>query len=473
MLAPSFDGQILQGGHGLEKCKEVNRGLQLGGLPLFLSSDSFNNIIVIGMARVYVEVYGCSANLADAEFISGLLSSSGHKITASPEGAEGFIVLTCIVKTPTERKMLRRLSELSSRGVPVVVAGCMPEAERWLVELAAPEASLIGPGDIHHAVEALEAALEGRRLEFTGGEGLDKVLLPRVRRNPVIHIAPISSGCLGSCSYCIVKMARGHLHPYPADGIVEDARRALEEGCREIWVTAEDTAAYRWKDYRLPQLLEDLCELEGRFYIRVGMMTPNGAKRILEELLEAYRSEKVYKFLHLPVQSGDDEILRRMRRGYTVDDFREIVSRFRMAFPNMSLSTDIIVGFPGESEEQFMDSLRLIEEVRPEVLNISRFWPRPCTEAEGMPGQIHGRETKRRSSIMRRLWEKTHLEDSRRWIGWRGEILVDEHGKGGTMIGRNYAYRPIAFKGWARLGEFKGVTVKDVRIGYLLGEPID
>ncbi len=425
------------------------------------------------MARVYVEVYGCSANIADAEFISGLLMRSGHIPTASPEDAESFIVLTCVVKTPTERKMLKRLRELSSKGVPMVVAGCMPKAERWLVEQAAPGASLIGPDDIHHAVEALEASLERRRLEFIGGEGLEKVHLPRLRRNPIIHIAPIASGCLGRCSYCIVKMARGHLHSYPADGVLEDARRALEEGCREIWVTAEDTAAYRWKGYKLPQLLDELSELEGRFYIRVGMMTPNEAKRILEDLIEAYKSQKVFKFLHLPVQSGDDEILRRMRRGYSVEDFREIVSRFREAFPGLTLSTDIIVGFPGETEEQFRESLRLIEEVKPEVLNISRFWPRPCTEAERMPGQIHGRETKRRSSIMRRIWERISLEKSRGWVGWRGEILVDERGKGETMVGRNYAYRPIAFKGNAKLGDFMEVTVKDARTGYLLGEAVE
>lgn len=422
------------------------------------------------MARVHVEVYGCSANLADAEFISGLLMRAGHIPTAKPEDAEGFIVLTCVVKTPTERKVFSRLKELSARGVPLVVAGCMPKAERWLVEQAAPEASLIGPGDIHHIVEALEAALEGRRLEFTAGEGLDKVLLPRLRRNPIIHIAPIASGCLGRCSYCIVKLARGHLQSYPADGIIEDARRAIEEGCREIWVTAEDTAAYRWRGYRLPQLIEELCALEGRFYIRIGMMTPNQARGILEELLEAYRSGKVFKFLHLPVQSGDDEVLRRMRRGYTVDDFMEIVTSFREAYPSLSLSTDIIVGFPGETEEQFMESLRLIEEVKPEVLNISRFWPRPCTEAEKMEGQIHGRETKRRSTLMRRVWERISLEKGLGWMGWRGEILVDEHGKGDTMIGRNYAYRPITFKGNARLGDFVEVTVRGARVGYLLGE---
>lgn len=428
---------------------------------------------IIGeMARVHVEVYGCSANQADAEFISGLLMKAGHIPVASPKDAEGIIILTCVVKTPTERKMLRRLRDLSAKGVPMVVAGCMPKAEKWLVEQAAPEASLIGPEDIHHAVEALEAALEGRRLEFLDGKSLDKVLLPRLRRNPVVHIAPIASGCLGRCSYCIVKVARGHLHSYPAEGILEDARRALEEGCREIWVTAEDTAAYRWNGYKLPQLLEELSALKGRFYIRVGMMTPNQAKGILEDLLEAYKSEKVFKFLHLPVQSGDDEILKRMRRGYTVDDFMEIVLSFREAFPSLSLSTDIIVGFPGETEEQFRESLRLIEEVRPEVLNISRFWPRPCTEAERMPDQVHGRETKKRSSIMRRIWERISLDKSRRWIGWRGEILVDEYGKSGTMIGRNYAYRPITFKGNARLGDFIEIAVKDARIGYLVGEVV-
>jgi len=298
----------------------------------------------------------------------------------------------------------------------------------------------------------------------------DRTCLPRLRRNPVIHVAPISSGCLGNCSYCIVKRARGHLRSFPADEIIEDVRQAIDEGCREIWVTAEDTAAYRWRGVGLPRLLEEINGLDGRFYVRVGMMTPNHAKGILEDLMDAYRLEKVFKFLHVPVQSGNDDVLRRMRRRYTVDDFLEIVTRFREAVPDLSLSTDIICGFPGETEDQFRDSLRLVEEVRPDVLNISRFWPRPGTEAAEMAGQLHGRETKRRSRMLTRLWRRLSLEQSLRWVGWKGDVLIDELGREGSLVGRNYAYKPIVLPAAARVGDFVKVEVTEAKGGYLLAQ---
>ncbi|MCW4036021.1 MAG: tRNA (N(6)-L-threonylcarbamoyladenosine(37)-C(2))-methylthiotransferase [Candidatus Bathyarchaeota archaeon] len=422
-----------------------------------------------GTARVYVEVFGCSANAADSEIASGLLVEAGHALADGPGAADASVVLTCTVKTPTENKVVRRIRELSAGGMPLVVAGCMPKAQRELVAEAAPNASMVGPDNLIDIVDVVEETMGGGRVEEIHGGPLDRTCLPRARLNPVVHIAPIASGCRGSCSYCIVRRARGTLNSYPSDSIVEDARRALGEGCREIWVTAEDTAAYNWRGARLPQLLSDLTDLEGRFFVRIGMMNPDQATPLLDDLIESYGSGKVFKFLHLPVQSGNDGVLRRMRRRYTVEDFRTIVHRFRGAFTMLTLSTDVICGFPGETEDEFGDSLRLVDEVEPEVLNISRFWPRPGTEAERMEGQLHGRDTKRRSRALSARWRGRSLERSRRWIGWRGEVVVDEEGRGDSMVGRNYAYKPVVVKEPVDLGDFVSVEVTEARGGYLLG----
>ncbi len=425
------------------------------------------------MARVYVEVFGCSANAADGEMVSGLLAEAGHVLADAPWEADASVVLTCVVKAPTERRVVKRLKEVSGLGRPLVVAGCMPKAERGLVEEVVPKASLMGPDDVPRVVEVLERTLGGERVALTGRAPVDKTCLPRVRRNGVVHIAPISSGCLGSCSYCIVKNARGRLHSYPAEEIVEDTRLALEGGCREVWVTAEDTAAYDRDGVRLPGLLEMLCGLDGDFRVRVGMMTPDQAEPIVEDLIDAYGDGKVFKFLHAPVQSGCDEVLGRMRRRYTVEDFRGLVSGFRGSFPDLSLSTDIICGFPGETEEQFCESVGLIEEIRPDVLNISRFWPRPGTEAAGMGGQLHGRETKEKSRRLSRLWRRMSLEGSLRWLGWEGEVLIDEEGRGGSAVGRNFAYKPIVVGEGAPLGEFVRVRATRAEPGYLVGEALN
>ncbi len=198
-------------------------------------------------------------------------------------------------------------------------------------------------------------------------------------------------------------------------------------------------------------------------------MNPNNALPILDDLIEVFGSEKVFKFLHVPVQSGNDEVLRRMRRRYSVDDFRGLVQRIREAFPVLTLSTDIICGFPGETEEQFQDSLKLIDEVKPEALNISRFWPRPGTEAEAMDGQLHGRQTKDRSRRLSALWRRQSLEGSQRWKGWEGEILLDEVGKEGSMVGRNFAYKPVVLEDEVDLGEIVRVRVTGAHGGYLSG----
>ena len=422
------------------------------------------------MARVYVETYGCSANLADSEIVQGLLWKAGHTIVGEPESADASVVLSCTVKTPTQRKIEKRIRALILLGRPLVVAGCMPKAQRDLVAEIAPGASMMGPDNIREVVGLVEAALRGERREALEGGNPDRTCLPRIRENPVIHIAPIASGCLGSCTYCIVKKARGNLTSFPAEAILDDARAALEKGCREIWVTAEDTAAYGWEGVGLPGLLEGLSGLPGGYFIRVGMMTPNQAMPILDSLIEAYRSDRVYKFLHVPVQSGSDEVLRRMGRRYTADDYRGLVARFREEYPMSSVSTDIICGFPGETEDQFEESMRLVEETRPDVLNISRFWSRPGTEAASMEGQLHGRITKERSRRLTRLWRDLSLKGNLRWVGWEGEALVDEAGRSGGMVARNIAYKPIVLKDPVRIGDFVEVRVTEAMRGYLIGE---
>jgi tRNA A37 methylthiotransferase MiaB len=202
------------------------------------------------------------------------------------------------------------------------------------------------------------------------------------------------------------------------------------------------------------------------------MMTPNQALPIIDNLIEAYKSDKVFKFLHVPVQSGDDEILKRMGRQYNVNDFRKLIRKFRENHPLVSISTDIICGFPGETDEQFNASLSLIEESKPDVLNISRFWPRPGTKAASMDGQHHGRVTKERSRRLASLWKNLSFERNLRWKNWEGEVLVDEKGKFGGSIARNFAYKPIVLKEKVTIGDFVNIRVTEASRGYLIGETV-
>ena len=420
------------------------------------------------MVRVYLEVYGCSANQADAEIASGLLLEAGHILVECEEDADVSVLLTCIVKTPTEQKMVKRLIGLEDRRV--VVAGCMPKALRGVVEDVAPNASLVGPDDIAMIPEAVENAVSGGKVVFLSGSSPNRTCLPRQRKSDLIHIAPISAGCLGNCAYCIVRLARGMLFSFPPEGIVEDAEKAIKSGCREIWVTAEDSAAYESGGVQLPELLRMLEGIEGRFMIRVGMMTPNSALPIIDDLVDAFSGEKVFRFLHVPVQSGSDEVLSRMRRKYMVAEFKELVARFRTAIPDLSIATDVICGFPGETEDQFKESLNLIEWLRPDMVNINRFWTRPGTEAAGLDGQHYGWVIKNRSRRLDEVWWKLVADVNSRWVGWEGEVLLDEPGHSGFKVARNLSYKAITVKTDVELGEFIKVRVTGVGRGYLHGE---
>ena len=422
------------------------------------------------MPNIYVQSYGCSANTADKEIIKGTLTLNGYTVTDNPRDSDLNIILTCIVKTPTEQKIKKRIKQLQETGKPMIIAGCMPKAMNSQTTTLAPEASLVGPDDIDRVMEAVAETLNGKRVTYTDGAPSERTCMPRVRENPLIHIQPICTGCLGDCAYCIVKHARGRLYSFPADNITESVQAAVQQGCREVWLTAEDTAAYRSDGVRLPELLNMITALPGDFRVRVGMMTPNQLEPVLGDLIEAYSSPKVYKFIHIPVQAGSDQVLRNMNRRYTVQEFKHIVERLRDAFPDMGVSTDIICGFPGETPGQFRESLDLIEWLRPDVLNISRFWLRPGTEAAELPGRLHGRDTKKRSRVMTELWKRLAVQAGERWLGWEGEILIDEEGRAGSMVGRNYVYKAVAVKGEPRLGEYVTVRVVGAGVGFLEAE---
>jgi threonylcarbamoyladenosine tRNA methylthiotransferase CDKAL1 len=210
--------------------------------------------------------------------------------------------------------------------------------------------------------------------------------------------------------------------------------------------------------------------------IRVGMMTPNLALDVLDDLIEAFQNEHVFKFIHLPVQSGSDQVLKRMNRLYTVDQFRSLVETFRNAIPQVAVATDVICGFPSETRDDFDQSLSLVEEVKPDVVNISKFFARPRTAAEKMDPKVPPAKVSERSRRMTHLVKGISFEKNRTWLNWKGCILVDEHGKQpDTFIGRNFAYKPIVVrsKNESLLGTFVNVRVTKAFQTYLEAEIID
>jgi threonylcarbamoyladenosine tRNA methylthiotransferase CDKAL1 len=392
--------------------------------------------------RIYVEGHGCSASLADTEIIRGSIESGGYELVDDETIADLSILVTCTVKTVTEQRMLSRIRSLSSHGRKLIVAGCLPKANKSKVMAISPASSLLGPENLDKILPTVEHTLSGSQTISIDSGRVVKLGLPRSRLNNIVGIIEISSGCLSSCTFCQVKLVKGVVFSYPEDSIIEEARTLLSSGSKELWLTSTDNSAYG-KDSKssLPRLINRVTSLPGNFKVRVGMMNPLLAKKMMGDLIDCFKNEKIFKFLHLPVQSGSDIILKKMQRGYTVDDFIEIVRTFRRALPNLTLSTDMIVGFPTETEQEFEESMDLLARVRPDVVNISRFGARDGTKAAAMDGQVGTDTSKSRSTRMTSLVRQIQKENNSKWIGWQGSVLVDERVKN-AFLGRNYAYKP-------------------------------
>jgi len=401
--------------------------------------------------RIFLKSFGCSSNIADGEFMSGCLLKAGFELVDSAEEADVLIYNTCAVKTPTENRIievLKRARKMDDKRL--LVTGCLPviNPQRLRDEVALD--AVLGPSCGSSVVEAVQRIIDGRPMvpikqDQAAGSSL---LLPKRPVNPVVSVIPVAQGCLGSCAYCCVVLARGRLRSFTIEDIVTRARGDVDAGAREVWLTGQDTGCYG-KDIgtNLAELLRNVSALKGDFMVRVGMMTTNATLEILRDLVEAFQNDHVYKFVHLPVQSGDNQVLKRMNRRYTVEEFRGVVQAFRSEIPSITLATDVICGFPGESFDAFERTLSLLKEIKPDVVNISKFFTRPRTAAQGLEPKIEATEVTARSRKAAGLVQNMAFEKNKPWLGWTGRVLIDERGKQpNTFIGRNFAYKPIVVK---------------------------
>jgi len=427
--------------------------------------------------QVFIKNFGCSSNIADGEVLAGCLAKAGFQIVQSELDADLLIFNTCGVKGPTENRIIDALKH-APKNKKIIIAGCLPKIsfERLCSETYFN--GVVGPAFGAEIVDVVKRVLAGEKvINLNPAKKKPPLSLPRQKSNPVVSIIPINFGCLGSCTYCCVIFARGHLRSYSTSEIVERVQSDYAAGSKEFWITSQDTAAYgRDLGTDLAELLTEIGCLPGDFRVRIGMMTPNLITEMQNRLITAFDNPRIFKFLHLPVQSGDDSVLQYMRRFYTAAEFKEIVKTFRAKFPQLTLATDVIVGFPGETAEAFQNTLELLEEVKPDVTNVSKFFARPKTVAARMKeGLVDKEETKRRSTITAELAKRLSAERNQRWVGWSGEVLIDEKGKvENSWVGRNFAYKPIVVKNKDNLlGKTLQVKVVDALGTYLIGELIE
>lgn len=417
------------------------------------------------VVKVYFEAFGCTLNKGESYRMVEKASEDGFLIAKTVDESDCIVISTCTVIETTERKMLKRISELARMNKPLIVSGCMAEIQGEKILSLAPSSRFLPIDEIESITDVL-GNIGIRR------SGSGSLIEPSYKG---IDIAvPIAQGCLGGCTYCITRLARGRLRSRRLGDILEDVRRALRSGFKEIRLCAQDTASYGMDDRSsLMDLLDSLSTIPGDFRVRVGMMNPDTLDRIAEDLIKAFQHKRIYKFLHLPVQSGSDTILGLMGRSYTVKTFEKLVRRFRGAYPNLTLSTDIIVGFPGERENDFQKSYDLMKRIEPDLMNITRFSSRAGTLAHEMDGRVEGWKIKKRSRALTKLRSELGKKRNERLVGTTQDVLLTEIVKEGTTVGRTMSYKPVVFRRKLPLGTFVKARTVGAEDAYLWAEVVD
>lgn len=400
--------------------------------------------IIKKKANVFIKTYGCSANQADSLYMKRRLEEAGYEIS-NYENSDVVIINSCTVKNNAETKLFRALRNAKESKKKVIAAGCVVDAEKGLAnDDRLKDVGIIGTRNLDDIVRSVDEIIAGKRTVFWNGTKKDFHKLNYNMFNKTIAIVPIAEGCLGNCSYCKTKQARGVLQSYPKKDIICQIETFLREGAKEIWLTSQDLANYGL-DIResFIELMKDIDELNGEFWVRLGMSNPNHLLRIVDDFNEVIAGSKhFFRFLHIPVQSGSDMVLKMMNRGYSANDFLMLFKKIKNKIPAVSLATDVIVGFPHETEEDFKKSVELIKEIKPDVLNISRFWARPGTRAAAME-QLKPEVGIERAKILKDVFNEIVKERNKDWVGWKGKALIDEKGKLKTMKARNLWYKQL------------------------------
>ena len=427
-------------------------------------------IIIIDMntsiKKIFIRTQGCSNNASESEIMGGILEAGGYQIVSNPDRADLIMINVCTVKG--DNTALRAVKDAlrDFHGKKIVVAGCLTKSLVSEIKRIAPNASMLNTNNLHKVKKVVDATFADKQVEELIDDFQCKIGMPKKRISNIVGIVPISSGCNQYCAYCSVILVKGKLRSYPVEAIVNEIKRSVAEGCKEIWITSQDNGSYGTESSgksRLPELLQKVVQVEGDFKVRVGMMNPHFLKTMTKEMIAAFKNDKMFKFLHVPVQSGSDDVLKLMRRKYDAKDFEKIVSDFRKEIPDVTIATDVIIGFPGESDGDFEKTFALVKKIKPDVLNISRFVAREGTMAATLEPHVSSNAIKERSQRMTNVFGEICLAKNKKWIGWKGEVIVDEVGKEGTgtMVGRNHAYKPVILKGNLELGKRIRVKIID------------
>jgi len=396
--------------------------------------------------KVYIETLGCALNKGDSILFANLLRKSGFELVNNYSEADIVIINTCIVRKESEEKSAKAVRKYASLGKKVIVAGCMAGALPAHVLRVSNNVVLVPPDSITAIVDAIKATPGSivKSNKYMKFELIDEVIID----GPIATI-PIAEGCLDDCSFCIVKLARPHLKSMKPEKVVSIIRALVKRGIREVELTAQDLAVYGYDiagKYLLPDLLEEILSIEGDYRIRLGQLNPRHLYNYIDRIVDLLRDPRLYKHLHIPLQSANNKVLEAMNRQHTVDIFKEILKKVKGKIEGVQIATDIIVGHPGEGEEEFLETVKFLLNESIDRVHVARYSPRPLTKAASLP-QISDDIKKVRSTIIEEVYELIGLNSHLDYLGAKAHVIITEAGlHEGTCVGRLYNYKPVVIR---------------------------
>jgi len=463
---------------------------------------------------------GCAANFGDGEKIARILSqksevtfefpeakaahstraenstSAANPADFSTEKPEAFYLNVCTVKGNAGAMKLLRKAASTFPGVPIYITGCAPKDFREEALRTVPHVQFTSLKELEDS-----AALPPQPAQSPSSQtsartpGSNKIYRNVLRESPFVGIVNIEEGCLDACAFCSTHLVKGRLHSFAPQTIVDQVQALVDDGCLEIQLTGQDCACYGFDiGTNLAELTQRiLTHVNGNYRIRLGMGNPRHVLGYQEALLDCFTDDRIYKFIHIPVQSGSENVLKAMNRRHTARDYATLAHAFTERFRKFTLSTDLIVGYPGETAEDFNDTLKLLKETRPTVCNITRFVARPGTVAAHLETSkpTHPESAKKsahlapaplavpddikheRSAILAEAFQQIALENNREWIDDECTVVTEKPGyRAGTTIARNEAYRPVALQGTFPAGQTLRVRITDAEPFALIAKPL-
>jgi tRNA-2-methylthio-N6-dimethylallyladenosine synthase len=445
------------------------------------------------MPRVFIKTYGCQMNERDSEAVAAQLVAKGYTLVSSEDTADVVLLNTCSVRDFAEQKALNKMKSLAgaankeSRKTVFGFMGCMAQSRGQKLIDELPDVDLgLGTQKFHRAADYLDEILRGAREkvvdiaeEKDSEAAIREHLLNGSSKKSVSAFVSIMQGCNQYCTFCIVPYTRGEERSRAIDDIVAECRELVSRGVREITLLGQIVTSYGKRDIpardgksAFVQLLEAVHEIDGLERIRFTSPHPKGYG---DDLIDAYaRLPKLCESAHIPVQSGSDRILKLMHRGYTREKFLGIIQKLRAARPEMGVSTDIIVGFPGETDEDFEETLSLAREVEFDQAYIFKYSPRRDTPAAEMPNQILQRVREERNQILLQTINEIAARKYENFVGRQTQILVEGPSKKNParMTGRTRCNRIVVFEGSERhRGEIMDVKITRAGSFTLYGDP--